>query len=137
MQNIDIIYLRSKSERGSIGMNKYIRKLGFRSSDDMERKITIKAVKWSWVYMMAFLAVWSVLYAISRNEVPIVQITLILTGELLFFALQWFFTKNEISKSRDRHADGKRITSENDKHKYEYVYEDEDGTQYVYEEVEE
>lgn len=118
-------------------MNKYIRKLGFRSSDDMERKITIKAVKWSWVYMMAFLAAWSVLYAISRNEVPIVQITLILTGELLYFALQWIFTKSEISKSKDRHSGGRRIVSENDKHKYEYVYEDEDGTQYVYEEVEE
>ena len=116
-------------------MNKYIRKLGFRNSDDMEMKITIKSVKWSWIYMMVFLAVWSVLYAIEKGEIPIVQVALIVTGELLFFALQWIFTRKEVREDESSHHDSKRL-EQKDKDSYEYIYEDEDGTQYVYEEVE-
>lgn len=116
-------------------MHKYLRKLGFRNSDDMEMKITIRAIKWSWIYMMAFLAVWSVLDAIKNEKIPMVQIALILTGELLFFSLQWIFTRKAVRDDEKSHSGSKRLSS-NDKDSYEYVYEDEDGTQYVYEEVE-
>lgn len=116
-------------------MNKYIRKLGFRNSDDMEMKITIRAIKWSWLYMMSFLAVWSVLSAIDTNDIPIVQVVLIITGQLLFFALQWVFTRKAVREDENSHHDSKRL-SPKDKNNYEYVYEDDDGTQYVYEEIE-
>ncbi len=118
-------------------MKKYLRKLGFRNSDEMEMRVTIKSIKVSWTYMMVFLAVWSILSAINSGEIPMVQISLILTGELLYFALQWWYTRKEVRDDENRHSDSKRLSSkENDKHKYEYVYEDEHGNQYVYEEVE-
>lgn len=101
----------------------------------MEMRVTIKAIKWSWVYMMAFLAAWSIISAVKDSTIPIVQIALILTGELLFFALQWIFTKKEVRNDEDSHSGSKRLETQ-DKSSYEYVYEDEDGTQYVYEEVE-
>lgn len=116
-------------------MSKYFRKLGFRNSDDMEMKITIKSIKWSWIYMMIFLAVWSVIYAIKAQEIPMVQVALMLTGEILFFALQWIFTRKEVREDESSHHDSKRL-SQKDKDSYEYIYEDEDGTQYVFEEVE-
>lgn len=116
-------------------MNKYLRKLGFRNSDELEMKITIKSIKWSWVYTMAFLAIWSVFSAIDKNEIPMIQVVLILTGELLFFGLQWIFAKQAIKEDESAHSDSKRL-SQKGKDSYEYVYEDEDGTQYIYEEVE-
>lgn len=119
-------------------MNKYIRKLGFRSSDEMEMKVTIQAIRYSWIYMMSFLAIWSVLKAIDGNgEIPMVQIALILTAELLYFALQWWFTRKAIKEDQEMHSGSKRLTSKGGgKNSYEYVYEDEDGNQYIYEEVE-
>lgn len=118
-------------------MNKYLRKLGFRRSDELEMRVTIKAIKFSWTYMMAFLAIWSILTAIDSGKVPMIHICLILTGELSYFALQWWYTRKEVREDENRHVDSKRLTvSENDKHKYEYIYEDEHGNQYVYEEVE-
>ncbi len=117
-------------------MNKYLRKLGFRNSDELEMRITIRAIKWSWAYMIAFLAVWSVIDAINTGEIPIVQVSLILTGELLYFAFQWIFTKQEVKNNESSHSDSTRL-EQKDKSSYEYVYEDEDGNQYVYEEVDE
>lgn len=117
-------------------MNKYIRKLGFRSSDELEMKVTIKSIKYSWVYTMVFLAAWAVLYAIDKSEIPMVHIALILTAELLFLALQWLFTKQEIRESQNKHSGVKHLTAKGKgKHSYEYIYEDEDGNKYVYEEV--
>ena len=117
-------------------MNKYIRKLGFRRSDEFEMKVTIKAIRASWIYVMLYLAVWSVLSAIDKGEIPMPQIALILTGELLFFALQWWHTKKGVREDEEAHADSKRLTTKTKKGSYEYVYEDEDGNQYIYEEVE-
>lgn len=119
-------------------MNKYIRKLGFRSSDEMEMKVTIQAIRYSWIYMMSFLAIWSVLKAIDGNgEIPMVQIALILTAELLYFTLQWWFTRKAIKEDQEMHSGSKRLTSKGGgKNSYEYVYEDENGNQYIYEEVE-
>ena len=117
-------------------MNKYIRKLGFRSSDEMEMKVTIKSIKYSWIYTMVFLAAWAVLSAIETGEIPMVHIALILTAELLFLALQWFFTKKEIKESQNKHSGVKHLTAKGKgKHSYEYIYEDEEGNKYIYEEV--
>ncbi|MBQ3969581.1 MAG: hypothetical protein II685_03725 [Clostridia bacterium] len=119
-------------------MNKYIRKLGFRSSDELEMRVTIKAIKYSWIYMMAFLAGWAVVQAMDgTGEIPMVQISLILTAELCYFALQWIFTKKAVRENQEMHSNSKRLTSKGKgKNSYEYVYEDDDGNQYVYEEVE-
>ena len=124
-------------------MNKYIRKLGFRSADEMEMKVTLKAIKFSWLYVMAFVAVWSVLYAMNVNisepgEIPFVHIMLIITAYMLYFALQWFFTRQAIKENREKHSTSKRVEGKGKgKHSYEYVYEDEHGNQYVYDESEE
>lgn len=117
-------------------MNKYIRKLGFRHSDEIEMKITIKAIRGAWLYVMIFLAVWAVLSAIDTGKIPMIQIVLIITGELFYFALQWWFTRKEVRENEGAHADSKRLTSKTKKGSYEYIYEDEDGNQYIYEEVE-
>ena len=122
-------------------MNKYIRKLGFRSADEMEMKVTLKAIKFSWLYVMAFVAVWSVLYAMNVNisepgEIPFVHIMLIITAYMLYFALQWFFTRQAIKENREKHSTSKRVEGKG-KHSYEYVYEDEHRNQYVYDESEE
>ena len=117
-------------------MNKYIRKLGFRSSDEMEMKVTIKSIKYSWIYTMVFIAAWAVLAAIDTSEIPMVHISLILTAELLFLALQWFFTKKEIKDSKSKHSVIKQLTAKGKgNHSYEYIYEDEEGNKYIYEEV--
>ena len=124
-------------------MNKYIRKLGFRSADEMEMKVTLKAIKFSWLYVMAFVAVWSVLYAMNVNisepgEIPFVHIMLIITAYMLYFALQWFFTRQAIKENRKKHSTSKRVEGKGKgKHSYEYVYEDEHRNQYVYDESEE
>ena len=122
-------------------MNKYIRKLGFRSADEMEMKVTLKAIKFSWLYVMAFVAVWSVLYAMNVNisepgEIPFVHIMLIITAYMLYFALQWLFTRQAIKENREKHSTSKRVEGKG-KHSYEYVYEDEHSNQYVYDESEE
>jgi len=124
-------------------MNKYIRKLGFRSSDEMEMRVTLKAIKYSWLYVMAFIAVWSVLYALNVNigapgEIPFVHIMLIITAYMLFFALQWFFTRKAIRENKEKHGSNQLIEGKgNGKHSYEYVYEDEHGNHYVYDDADE
>ena len=124
-------------------MNKYIRKLGFRSSDEMEMKVTLKAIKFSWLYVMAFVAVWSVLYALNVNisapgEIPFVHIMLIITAYMLYFALQWLFTRQAIKENKEKHGSSQRVEGKGKgKHSYEYVYEDEHSNQYVYDESEE
>jgi len=124
-------------------MNKYIRKLGFRSSDEMEMKVTLKAIKFSWLYVMAFVAVWSVLYALNVNisapgEIPFVHIMLIITAYMLYFALQWLFTRQAIKENKEKHGSSQRVEGKGKgKHSYEYVYEEEHGNQYVYDESEE
>jgi len=121
-------------------MNKYIRKLGFRSSDEMEMKVTLKAIKYSWLYVMAFVAVWSVLYALNVNisepgEIPLVHIMLIITAYMLFFALQWLFTRQAIKENKEKYG-ATRVEGKGDgKNSYEYVYDDEHGNQYVYEDT--
>ncbi len=115
-------------------MNKYVRKLGFRSSDELEMRVTISSIKYSWIYVMLFLAGWSVLSAIDKAEIPMIQISLILTAELLFLALQWWFTKKVIKESQEKHSGVKHLSPKGKgKNSYEYIYEDEDGNQYVYE----
>ena len=124
-------------------MNKYIRKLGFRSADEMEMKVTLKAIKFSWLYVMAFVAVWSVLYAMNVNisepgEIPFVHIMLIITAYMLYFALQWLFTRQAIKENKEKHGSSQRVEGKGKgKHSYEYVYEDEHRNQYVYDESEE
>lgn len=118
-------------------MNKYIRKLGFRSADEMEMRVTVQAIKYSWLYAMAFLACWSVMHAIKSEEIPFVHVTLIITAYMLYFALQWIFTRKAARENENAHVNSKRLSAKGKgKHSYEYVYEDEDGNQYVYEEVE-
>ena len=114
-------------------MNKYIRKLGFRGSDDLEMKVTLKAMKYAWLYAMAFIAIWSVVYAYRRSETPIVHVTLMITSYMLYFALQWYFTQKTVRDTEESHENSKRLSSKG-KNSYEYVYE-EDGKD-VYEEVE-
>ena len=114
-------------------MNKYIRKLGFRGSDDLEMKVTLKAMKYAWLYAMAFIAIWSVVYAYRRSETPIVHVTLMITSYMLYFALQQYFTQKTVRDTEESHENSKRLSSKG-KNSYEYVYE-EDGKD-VYEEVE-
>jgi len=117
-------------------MNKYIRKLGFRGSDELEMRVTIKSIKYSWIYVMLFLAGWAVLSAFKDSEIPMVQIALILTSELLFLGLQWWFTKKEIKENQEKHSGVKHLTAKGKgKNSYEYIYEDEEGNQYIYEDV--
>lgn len=108
-------------------MNKYLRKFGFRDSDDVEMRVTIKSIRFCWIYMMVFLAAWSVISAIKTSEIPIVQVVLILTGELLYFALQWYYTRKIVREDREKHSAATQISTD-DKHKYEYVYEEKDGS---------
>ncbi len=108
-------------------MNKYLRKLGFRDSDDVEMRVTIKSIRVCWIYMILFLAVWSVVSAVQTSEVPIVQVVLILTGELLYFALQWYYTRKVVREDREKHSSVTKIETD-DKHKYEYVYEEKHGS---------
>lgn len=118
-------------------MNKYIRKLGFRSSDELEMTVTIKSIKYAWIYVMGFLAIWAFKEALTgEGNIPMVHIALILTAELLFLALQWLFTKREIRENQNKHNGVKHLKAKGKgKTSYEYIYEDEDGNQYVYEEV--
>ncbi len=119
-------------------MNKYIRKLGFRGSDEMEMKVTLRAIKYSWLYVMAFIACWSVVHAFTdeSGRIPFVHITLLITAYMLYFALQWFFTQKTARDTEEAHKNSKRLSSKGKgKNSYEYVYEDEEGNQYTYEEV--
>jgi len=118
-------------------MNKYIRKLGFRGSDEMEMKVTLRAMKYAWLYAMAFIACWSVVYAYRSEEIPFVHVTLMITSYMLYFALQWFFTQKTAHDTEQSHKNSKRLAAKGKgKNSYEYVYEDEKGNKYVYEEVE-
>ncbi len=117
-------------------MNKYIRKLGFRASDEMEMEVTIRSIRYSWLYVMVFLVVWGVLHAIDKSEIPMVQIALVFTAELLYFALQWWFTKKAVNENKAEHHAIKTLKAKGKgKNSYEYIYEDEDGNQYIYEEI--
>ncbi len=117
-------------------MNKYIRKLGFRDSDEMEMKVTLRAMKYAWLYAMAFIACWSVVYAFRHEEIPFVHVTLMITSYLLYFAMQWYFTKKTARDTEEAHKTSKRLSAKGKgKNSYEYIYEDEDGNRYIYEEV--
>ena len=84
-------------------MNKYIRKLGFRASDEMEMEVTIKSIRFAWLYVMLFLIGWGILHAIDKSEIPMVQLALVFTAELLYFALQWWFTKKAVNENKAEH----------------------------------
>ena len=123
-------------------MNKYIRKLGFRASDEMEMQVTIKSIKASWFYVMIFLIAWAVLNAINFSDgkgdivVTMVILALVFTAELLYFGLQWWYTKKAVNDNKSEHHDIKTLKAKGKgKNSYEYIYEDEDGNQYIYEEV--
>ena len=117
-------------------MNKYIRKLGFRASDEMEMRVTIQSIRYAWLYVMCFLIGWGVLHAIDSSEIPMVQLALVFTAELLYFGLQWWFTKKAVNESKSEHHDIKTLKAKGrGKNSYEYVYENEDGNQYIYEEI--
>ena len=123
-------------------MNKYIRKLGFRSSDEMEMKVTIRAIRVAWFYVIIFLLGWAVINAINVSDgkgdirVSLIIVALVFTAELLYFALQWWFTKKAVDESKSEHHDIKVLKAKGrGKNSYEYIYEDEDGNQYIYEEV--
>ena len=123
-------------------MNKYIRKLGFRASDEMEMRVTIQSIRVAWGYVMIFLLVWAILHAINASDgktdltATFVIIALMFTAELLYFALQWWFTKKAVSETKDAHHDIKTLKAKGrGKNSYEYIYEDEDGNQYIYEEI--
>lgn len=123
-------------------MNKYIRKLGFRSSDEMEMKVTIKSIRAAWFYVMIFLIAWAVLNAINAADgkgdmvTTMIILALVFTAELLYFGLQWFYTKKAVSDNKDAHSNIKTLKAKGKgKNSYEYIYEDEDGNQYIYEEV--
>ena len=117
-------------------MNKYIRKLGFRASDEMEMEVTIKSIRYAWLYVMLFLLGWGVLHAIDGKGIPMVQIALVFTAELLYFALQWWFTKKAVQENKSEHHAIKTLKAKGrGKNSYEYIYEDEDGNQYIYEEI--
>ena len=124
-------------------MNKYIRKLGFRSSDEMEMKVTIQSIRIAWAYVMLFLLAWAVVHAINVSDgksadhtVTSAIIALIFTAELLYFALQWWYTKKAVNDSKNEHHDIKTLKAKGrGKNSYEYIYEDEDGNQYIYEEI--
>lgn len=119
-------------------MNKYVRKLGFRASDELEMRATIKAIRFAWIYVMLFLAGWSVFEAVTSGEIPMIHIALILTAELAYLAMSWWYIKKEINESQQKHNGVKHLTAKGKgKNSYEFIYEDEDGNQYVYEEVNE
>ncbi len=123
-------------------MNKYIRKLGFRSSDEMEMRVTIKSIRAAWFYVMAFLIAWAVINAVAASGgsgeivTTMVIIALVFTAELLYFGLQWWFTKKAVNENKSEHTNIKTLKAKGKgKNSYEYIYEDEDGNQYIYEEV--
>ncbi len=123
-------------------MNKYIRKLGFRASDEMEMKVTIQSIRIAWAYVMIFLLGWAILHAINASDgktdftATFVIIALIFTAELLYFGLQWWFTKKAVNENKSEHHDIKTLKAKGrGKNSYEYIYEDEDGNQYIYEEI--
>ncbi len=107
-------------------MNKYIRKLGFRASDEMEMEVTIKSIRFAWLYVMLFLIGWGILHAIDKSEIPMVQLALVFTAELLYFALQWWFTKKAVNENKAEHHAIKTLKAKGrGKSSYEYIYEDE------------
>ena len=123
-------------------MNKYIRKLGFRSSDEMEMKVTIQSIRIAWGYVMIFLLGWAIVNAINASDkksdltTTFVIVALMFTAELLYFALQWWYTKKAVNDSKSEHHDIKKLKAKGrGKNSTEYIYEDEDGNQYIYEEI--
>ena len=105
--------------------------------------VTIKSIRAAWLYVMLFLVAWAVLNAINAADgkgdmvVTMIILALVFTAELLYFALQWWYTKKAVSENKSKHSSNIKMLKPKGKGKnsYEYIYEDEDGNQYIYEEV--
>lgn len=74
-------------------MKTHYAKFGFHKADELESAITLKAIKWAWVYSTLFLLVWCVMELILSGSFPGLQFLLLSTQNVIFFISHLYFRK--------------------------------------------
>lgn len=70
-----------------------------RKMDEMELSISLRAMKWAWLYTVLFLFIWTVYDYIKHGDFNSPAFFLLITQNLIYLAisqfLKWKLSKNE------------------------------------------